>query len=442
MRGLMKSHQISIFVFFLLLVFAATLQADIAEYDAYLKKKADEALQSSLQAYYHNPEEVTDNFNEEVGDTIMNWTNTTRRHLRGSHCKATNSIDRCWRCDQDWAKHRKRLAFCARGFGSGTTGGLKGRFYVVTDSSDKDMENPKPGTLRHAVIQEEPLWIIFKKSMVITLKQELIINHDKTIDGRGVSVHIAYGAGLTIQFVRNVIIHGIKIHHILPKMGGMIRDSVNHIGLRTMSDGDGISIFGSNHVWLDHLTMSRCSDGLIDAIMASTAITISNCKFNHHNHVLLLGASDLFSEDAIMQVTVAFNRFGKGLIQRMPRCRWGFFHIVNNDYTKWEMYAIGGSSRPTIVSQGNRFKASSNPFTKQVTKREIVSKNVWKNWQWRSEGDLFLNGAYFVESGEELHHYNNTRFNNTNRIRHRPASYVGRLTRTSGALKCKVGRFC
>lgn len=82
--------------------------------------------------------------------------------------------------------------------------------------------------------------------------------------------------------------------------------------------------------------------------------------------VMLLGATDAFPQDSIMQVTVAFNRFGKGLIQRMPRCRWGFFHVVNNDYSHWQMYAIGGSANPTIISQGNRFKAANNPNTKQV----------------------------------------------------------------------------
>ena len=30
---------------------------------------------------------------------------------------------------------------------------------------------------RHAVIQDEPLWIIFKRDMVITLKQELLMNN-------------------------------------------------------------------------------------------------------------------------------------------------------------------------------------------------------------------------------------------------------------------------
>lgn len=211
--------------------------------------------------------------------------NITRRHLEENKCIATNPIDRCFRCDKKWAKNRKKLAKCARGFGRGTTGGLEGEYYVVTDPSDDDVLTPKPGTLRYAVIQEEPLWIIFAKNMEIKLQQELLITSDKTIDGRGVDVHIAYGAGLTIQFVRNVIVHNIKIHHIVPAPGGMIRDSVLHYGLRTMSDGDGISIFGANHVWIDHVSLSRCSDGLIDAIMASTAITISNCKFNHHNDV-------------------------------------------------------------------------------------------------------------------------------------------------------------
>ena len=40
--------------------------------------------------------------------------------------------------------------------------------------------------------------------------------------------------------------------------------------------------------------------------------------------------------------------------------------MVNNDYTHWEMYAIGGSANPTINSQGNRYAAPTNPFAKEV----------------------------------------------------------------------------
>lgn len=86
-----------------------------------------------------------------------------------------------------------------------------------------------------------------------------------------------------------------------------------------MSDGDGVSIFGASHVWVDHCSLSNCNDGLIDAIHGSTSITISNNYMTHHDKVMLLGHSDALLSDKAMQVTIAFNHFGEGLIQRMPR---------------------------------------------------------------------------------------------------------------------------
>jgi pectate lyase len=217
----------------------------------------------------------------------LEGTNSTRRHLRkySGKCLATNPIDRCWRCRKNWAKNRKRLAKCVLGFGRKTTGGQRGKYYIVTDPSDNNMVNPKSGTLRHAMIQKKPLWIIFAHNMVIKLSEELLVTSHKTIDARGANVHIAYGAGISIQFAKNVIIHGLHIHDIVSSGGGMIRDSVDHVGIRTRSDGDGISIFGSTNIWLDHLSMSNCQDGLIDVIQGSTAITISNGHFTRHNDV-------------------------------------------------------------------------------------------------------------------------------------------------------------
>lgn len=183
--------------------------------------------------------------------------------------------------------------------------------------------------------------------------------------------------------------------------------------------------------------------------------------------VMLFGASDGYSGDAIMQITITFNHFGQGLTQRMPRCRWGFFHVVNNDYTHWLMYAIGGSHHPTILSQGNRFIAPPDINCKevstsmqtevtwntwrscsdcsqcsmlgvvQVTKRDYSPESVWKSWTWRSQGDLMMNGAFFVESGDP-----NFDFSNKYVIRAKPGAFVTRLTRFSGALSCREGMPC
>ncbi|GAB2221114.1 hypothetical protein Droror1_Dr00012282 [Drosera rotundifolia] len=149
--------------------------------------------------------------------------------------------------------------------------------------------------------------------------------------------------------------------------------------------------------------------------------------------VMLFGASDSYTQDKIMQITIAFNHFGQGLVQRMPRCRHGFFHVVNNDYTHWLMYAVGGSRHPTIVSQGNRFIAPPNRFAKEVTKREYSPESEWKNWQWTSENDLMMNGAFFVESGDL-----NKKGSYAQRdvITAKSGSYVTRLTRFSGVLRC------
>ncbi|KAK2360709.1 Pectin lyase superfamily protein [Trifolium repens] len=379
-----------------------------------------------------NPEEIA----SMVETTIRN--HTERRNLNFFSCGTGNPMDDCWRCDKRWAFRRKRLADCAIGFGRNAIGGRDGRYYVVTDPKDDDPVNPRPGTLRHAVIQDRPLWIVFKRDMVITLKQELIMNSFKTIDGRGANVHIAFGACITIQFITNVIIHGVHIHDCKPTGNAMVRSSPSHFGWRTIADGDAISIFGSSHIWIDHNSLSNCADGLVDAIMGSTAITISNNYFTHHNEVMLLGHSDSYVRDKQMQVTIAYNHFGEGLIQRMPRCRHGYFHVVNNDYTHWVMYAIGGSAQPTINSQGNRYLAPQNPFAKEVTKRVDTGEGVWKGWNWRSEGDLLLNGAFFTPSGAGA----GASYARASSLGAKSSSLVGTLTSGSGVLNCRRGAMC
>ncbi|CAN4100543.1 unnamed protein product [Withania somnifera] len=352
-----------------------------------------------------NPQSVVDQVDRSI--------NVSRRNLGYLSCGTGNPIDDCWRCDPNWAKNRKRLADCAIGFGKNAVGGRDGKIYVVTDSAMmipliQNWHSP------YVVIQNEPLWIIFARDMVIRLKEELIMNSFKTIDGRGASVHIA------------------------ARGNAMVRSSPYHYGWRTISDGDGVSIFGGSHIWVDHCSLSNCMDGLIDAIMGSTAITISNNYMTHHDKVMLLGHSDSHVQDKNMQVTIAFNHFGEGLVQRMPRCRHGYFHVVNNDYTHWKMYAIGGSANPTINSQGNRFLAPNNRFSKQVTKREISPESEWKHWNWRTDGDLMLNGAFFVQSGAGA----SSNYAKASSLSAMSSSLISSIVSDAGALSCRKDSHC
>lgn len=74
-----------------------------------------------------------------------------------------------------------------------------------------------------------------------------------------------------------------------------------------------------------------------------------------------------------------------------------------------------------------------------MTKRDYAPEGVWKNWQWRSEGDLMLNGAFFVESGVAK---NNHGFGKLDMMTAKPGTFVSRLTRFAGTLSCRVGQKC
>ncbi|KAM7257121.1 hypothetical protein ACFE04_012862 [Oxalis oulophora] len=250
-----------------------------------LARSEEEIFEELSKHAVDDPESVAN----EVAQ-ISEWSmgnHTERRELGYFSCATGNPIDDCWRCDPNWQKNRKKLANCGIGFGRNAIGGRDGRYYVVTDPSDHDAVNPRPGTLRHAVIQDEPLWIVFKRDMVI-------------------------------------------------------------------------------------------------------------------------------------------------------QCRHGYFHVVNNDYTHWEMYAIGGSADPTINSQGNRYAAPANRFAKEVTKRVDTSIGHWKNWNWRSEGDMLVNGAYFTPSGAGA----SASYARASSLAAKSSSMVKYITSSAGPLSCRNGREC
>ncbi|MBA0624628.1 hypothetical protein Godav_009948, partial [Gossypium davidsonii] len=137
--------------------------------------------------------------------------------------------------------------------------------------------------------------------MTIKLEQELIVTSDKTIDAGGANVEICNGAGITVQFGKTVICHGLQIHHIILAKGGKIKDGENHLGLQSASNGDRVSIFGTTNIWLDYLSFHHCAYGFINVIQGSTVVTISNCHFGYHDNVMLFAASNSYNANEKIQ---------------------------------------------------------------------------------------------------------------------------------------------
>eukprot|EP01018_Ginkgo_biloba_P007373 Gb_04023 [translate_table: standard] len=111
----------------------------------------------------------------------------------------------------------------------------------------------------------------------------------------------------------------------------MLSESSVHM-IKTQ-DGDAISVVTSKHIWIDHNTLSCCSDGpWVDVTLASTDVTISNNLILYHDKVMLLGHNNDFIADKHMKVTAAYNHFGPSLMKCIPRCKHGYLHVVNNQY--------------------------------------------------------------------------------------------------------------
>ncbi|ERN12331.1 hypothetical protein AMTR_s00025p00066690 [Amborella trichopoda] len=232
-----------------------------------------------------------------------------------------------------------RLPVCAMGFAAGTTGGATGKYYIVTDPSDNNPANPKPGTLRYAVELAERtsggVWIMFKGNMVINLMKKLWIKSHTTIDGRGAIVTIK-GKGLVLGHVENIIIHNVAVG--------------------STGESDTIHVFdGSHHVWIDHVASFDADLGLVTVLQGATDVTVSNSYLTNPNFNMLLGASDEDVVDQHLRVTVYRNWFDSSN-QRMPHCRWGYCHVVNNYYKDWNYYAIGGRAHAKILSEQNVFE--------------------------------------------------------------------------------------
>lgn len=66
----------------------------------------------------------------------------------------------------------------------------------------------------------------------------------------------------------------------------------------------------------------------------------------------------------------------------------------------------------------------------QVTKRVESSHQKWRDWNWRSEGDIMVNGAYFITSGESLE----LKYEKAYSVEPKSAVIIDQLTVNAGVL--------
>lgn len=65
-----------------------------------------------------------------------------------------------------------------------------------------------------------------------------------------------------------------------------------------------------------------------------------------------------------------------------------------------------------------------------MTKRVDTSEQKWRGWNWRSDGDMLVNGAYFVASGQGVE----VKYEKAYSVEPKSAAYIDQLVLNSGVL--------
>ncbi|KAL4179121.1 hypothetical protein AMTRI_Chr13g85730 [Amborella trichopoda] len=207
--------------------------------------------------------------------------------------------------------------------------------------------------------------------MEIALTQNLFMVSNTTIDGRDAYVTIT-GWTLVVEGVKNVILHNFAVANV--------------------PESDTVHILsGSSLIWVDHISSWNSELGLVSVVQGSTDVTISNCHLSNHNFNMLLGASDGDKIDENMRVTVYRNFFDYSN-QRMPHCRWGYCHVLNNYYKNWGFYTVGGRVYAKLYTEMNVFQPGKvlevTPYFRGFNDDATATIE--------SHNNLFLNGATFT----------------------------------------------
>jgi pectate lyase len=153
----------------------------------------------------------------------------------------------------------------AEGFGAYALGGRGGKVIFVDNLKDDG-----PGSLRAAVADPDPRIVIFRVSGTIELKSPLVVTQAFiTIAG-----HTAPGDGiclknfpLMVNNTNDVIVRGIRI-----------RPGVESIGEKGSTDG--ISVYQSRNVIIDHCTASWSTDEIVNTNNRNYDITVQWCIFS------------------------------------------------------------------------------------------------------------------------------------------------------------------
>lgn len=177
--------------------------------------------------------------------------------------------------------------------------------------------------------------------LVSKVRREISIKvgSNKTLRGLGSGATLL-GVSLDIENQSNIIIQNLKLSEVNPDL---------------VEAGDGITINGSHHVWVDHCELSMISDGYLDIRYGSSAVTVSHSHINGRNQYVCGGQHHYISLVSDSQVTFSHDYFDHPSGRNPKVSGASQVHIHSSYYAGISYFGASAGAGAEVLVEGNYY---------------------------------------------------------------------------------------
>lgn len=185
----------------------------------------------------------------------------------------------------------------------------------------------------------------------------------------------ASGSAMKLSGSKNVIIRNLKF---------------KGAGAHDDDDEDCLQVnHESKNVWIDHVDIYDGHDGNLDITNASDYVTISWTKFSYtsastgHQFSNLIGNSKTKTSDrGHLNVTIHHTWWADGVVERMPRVRFGKVHVANNLFdSKNASYCVRAAIEANIRIERNVFIGVQKALDLYTSDGAITAAQMIENYE-------------------------------------------------------------
>lgn len=183
------------------------------------------------------------------------------------------------------------------------------------------------------------------------------------------------GSAMKLSGSSNVIIRNLKF---------------KGVGAHDDDDEDCLQVnHESKNVWIDHVDVYDGHDGNLDITNASDFVTISWTKFSYtsastgHQFSNLIGNSKTKTSDrGHLNVTIHHTWWADGVVERMPRVRFGKVHVANNLFdSKNASYCVRAAIEANIRIEKNVFIGVQKALDLYTSDGAITAAQMISNYE-------------------------------------------------------------